>query len=311
MSDHLSVGRHVFQTEVAALNNICGSLDENFNRAVESILACEGTVVVCGLGKSGHIGKKISATLASTGTRSISLHPSEALHGDLGRIGPDDLILGISYSGETDELLQVIAYAKALDVPVIGITGFSSSTLAKNADISIITFVAEEACSELQAPTSSTTAALVVGDALAVALMKARNFKAEDFARLHPGGTLGKLLLTKVRDYMVEAVSIHESASFRDVIIKISSGNGLLVVFRECDEIGVITDGDVRRRMKSLPLIELEALTAKDLMSTDPKMIDAEASCIQADRIMRERGINSLVVEVNDSFYVYNRLNRR
>lgn len=311
MDDHLLIGKRAFESEIAALIKICSSIDESFNSAVDAILECRGTVIVCGLGKSGHIGKKISATLASTGTRSISLHPSEALHGDLGRIGRDDLIIGISYSGETDELLQVVAYAKALAVPVIAITGFKDSTLAKNAEIKLITFVAEEACSESRAPTSSTTAALVMGDALAIALIKARNFKAEDFARLHPGGTLGKQLLTKVKAHMMEAVSIHESASFKEVIIRISSGNGLLIVTRTGGEIGVITDGDVRRRMQSLSLAELEVLVARDLMSKNPKLIDAEASCSQADRTMQDLGVNSLVVKLDDSFYIYNRLNRK
>ncbi|WP_322992398.1 KpsF/GutQ family sugar-phosphate isomerase [Limnohabitans sp.] len=309
MNDFQAIGKSVFEVEIRALEKISAALDGNFQRAVEAILKCTGTVIVCGLGKSGHIGHKISATLASTGTKSISLHPSEALHGDLGRIGKDDLIIGISYSGETDELLQVVAYAKIMKVPVIAITGVESSTLAVNSNIKLITYVSEEACAESRVPTSSTTAALVMGDALSIALMKARNFKIEDFARLHPGGALGKLLLTKVKDYLKKAIFINETAGFREVIIEIAKGNGLLVVKRENGEVGVITDGDVRRHMQQFKFTDMESLIAENIMSINPKMIDADDSCVNADRVMKEMGVNSLVVKDGNDYFVYNRLN--
>ncbi|MCS7005616.1 MAG: KpsF/GutQ family sugar-phosphate isomerase [Cytophagales bacterium] len=296
----LPIAQRVFDIEIRALQHLCARLDETFHKAVEEILKCQGHVFVSGVGKSGHIARKISATLASTGTPSFFIHPAEALHGDLGMITPKDLFISLSKSGETEEFLLMIPFLKKYHIKHIAILGNLQSTLAKHADIVLDASVNEEACPLQLAPTSSTTVSLVLGDALAVALMEARGFQPSDFALFHPGGSLGKKLLTKVKDEMHTQVLpvVAPSAPLRRVVQVMSEGAmGLAVVVNSTQEVlGIITDGDVRRAIANGNEKNFFELTAEKLMNPSPKTIEQERPLAEAEEIMNQHSINALLV---------------
>jgi len=296
--DTLQVAKEVFKLESDAIANLGNCLTQDFTYAVESIVGSNGKVIVCGIGKSGHIGKKIAATLASTGTPSFFLHPAEAYHGDLGMVDAKDILVLISNSGESDEILKLIPFFKNQNNTLIAMSGRSDSTLVQNSDYFLNIAVEKEACPLQLAPTSSTTATLVMGDALAVALMQMRNFKANDFAQFHPGGSLGRRLLTKVGDIAqkenLPIASLDESIV--DVVHAISKGGfGLSIIMHNEKVMGIITDGDIRRAMEQRQR-DFFKLQAKDLMSVNPKTIEANATLHQAGQMMEQHKINSLLV---------------
>lgn len=292
----LKLARGVFEDQAQALNDIGRSLNGEFLGAVELIYACTGKVIVSGMGKSGIIGRKIAATLASTGTPSFFVHPGEAYHGDLGMIGSEDLLVLISYSGETDEVIKLLPYLRHIQAHSVAITGNSASTLATSADVHLDVSVEREACPNNLAPTTSTTATLVMGDALAVALMNRRAFMPVDFARFHPGGSLGRKLLTKARDVMHGVPSLARSAPFAEVVHEISvGGRGIVCVVNDAGQmIGVVTDGDLRRAIEKQG--QTERLTANEIMGTMPVTISADANLYDCEHLMRERKLTSLVV---------------
>ena len=298
------LAQEVFEIEAKEISNLSNRLTEDFEKAIKAILESSGKLIVSGMGKSGIVGKKIAATLASTGTPSFFLHPGEAYHGDLGMIEENDVVLLISNSGETDEVLKLIPFLKHQKNCTISMSGNDNSTLAKNTNYHLNIAVEKEACPLLLAPTSSTTATLVMGDAIAVTLMKLRNFKEENFAKFHPGGSLGRRLLTTVGDVMKkDKLPITNSeATIKEVIQKITEGKLGLVVILDKNQIkGIITDGDIRRTMESREK-EFFGLNAKDLMSSHPKSIQENDKLISASNLMSENKINSLLVvnETND-----------
>lgn len=295
----LERAKRVLEIEAKAVAALKERLNHEFVRAVELILRCEGKVVVTGVGKSGIIGKKIASTLASTGTPAFFLHPTEGIHGDLGMLDRRDVVLAISRSGETEELSQLLPLIKRQGNRLIALTGNPSSSLAKTADVVIDVGVDQEACPLGLAPTASTTAALAMGDALAVALLEERGFRREDFARLHPGGTLGRRLLLRVRDLMhvgEEFPRVGEMTSMKEVLVEMTSkrlgvtavmdGGGRLV--------GVITDGDLRRALERYP--DLLQRRASEIMTRNPKGIEADALAAEAVKRMEEHSITSLFV---------------
>jgi arabinose-5-phosphate isomerase len=288
--------RRVIAMQTDALRNMALRMDHEFEDAVALISRCTGRVVVIGMGKSGHIGRKIAATMASTGTSAFFVHPAEAFHGDLGMIRPEDVALLISNSGETEELLRLLPFLESQGNAVVVMTGKARSTLARGADAVLDIGVEVEACSNNLAPTSSTTATLVMGDALAVVLSQRRGFKPEDFARFHPGGSLGRKLHTRVRDTMQrDALPFcSPDASFRDVVHTITRGRMGLVLIGAADGLlGIITDGDVRRTFERCadPL----AARARDMMSPCPLTIDAAERLGLAESLMREHRVGALV----------------
>lgn len=298
MENILNLAKNVFQIEAFEISNIANKLNSDFEETIRAILKSSGKVVVTGIGKSGIIGKKISATLSSTGTPSFFLHPAEAYHGDLGMVERDDIILLISNSGETDEVLRILPFFKSQGNITISITGNPQSTLAKNSDYHLDIGVSQEACPLQLAPTSSTTATLVMGDALAVVLMQLRNFQPKDFAQFHPGGNLGKRLITKVGDVMrKENLPIcNPDTDMKSVIHKVTAGKlGLVIVMEKNSIVGIITDGDLRRAMEKSE-DQFFKLRAKDIMTTNPKVIDEDSKLVEANRIMEENKINSLLV---------------
>ncbi|SCW58160.1 arabinose-5-phosphate isomerase [Mucilaginibacter sp. NFR10] len=291
------IAKRVFDIEIESLQQVACSIDDEFARVVDAILKSTGKLVVIGIGKSGLIGKKIAATLASTGTPSFFLHPGEAFHGDLGMVGPNDIVLLISYSGETDEVLKLIPYLKWNKNVMIGITGNPISTVAKNCSYHLNIKVEREACPLELAPTSSTTAALVMGDALAIALMESRNFQQHDFARFHPGGSLGRKLLVKVKDLMRtdKLPFINEEASFMDLLLRMSEGRLGMVIVGEASEIkGVVTDGDLRRALLKHP--DTSTLTIAEIMTVNPVIIDEHEFVGYAEQLMLEKKITTLLV---------------
>ena len=292
------LAQEVFEIEAKEIANLSHRLTDDFEKSINAILESSGKLIVSGMGKSGIIGKKIAATLASTGTPSFFLHPGEAYHGDLGMIEENDIVLLISNSGETDEVLKLIPFLKHQKNCTISMSGNNDSTLAKNTNYHLNIAVEKEACPLFLAPTSSTTATLVMGDALAVTLMKLRDFKEENFAKFHPGGSLGRRLLTTVGDVMKkhELPITNSNATIKEVIQRITEGKlGLVVVTDENRINGVITDGDIRRAMESREK-EFFGLLAKNLMSLQPKVIDESEKLITASTIMSENKINSLLV---------------
>lgn len=294
----LEIARDVLQTEAEAVLRIKESLNGEFVCAVEMILACSGKVILTGMGKSGIIAKKIAATLSSTGTPSFFLDPGEAFHGDLGMISRDDVIIAISYSGETDEVLKIVPFIHENGNRLISITGSEESALAKHSDINLNTEVEREACILHLAPTSSTTAQLALGDALACALMKMRNFSAQDFARLHPGGSLGRRLLMTVGQVMRnhDLPIVPEEATAAEMIHAISRGGlGLIVVQREEKILGIITDGDIRRAMESRQGAFFD-IRPMDIATREPKCISPDSKLIEAERAMTRHKVNSLLV---------------
>ncbi len=296
----IDIAKKVFQVEIETLQKVANNLDHNFSASVEAIIQAKGKFIICGMGKSGLIGKKIAATLASTGTPSFFIHPGEAFHGDLGMIGKDDIVMLISFSGETDEVLKVIPYLKWNKNKIIAISGNPESTLAKNADFHLNIAVTEEACPLALAPTSSTTATLVIGDALAVALMQTRNFKPEDFARFHPGGSLGRKLLTTVKDLMrsEKLPFINIDANFSELILNMSAGRLGMVIIGNAENVhGIITDGDLRRGL--LNHERMDELKIKELMNTHPKFVKEDTKALDAEELMRENRITTILVYNN------------
>ena len=300
--DIKKLAQEVFEIESKEIANLSKRLTDDFEKAINAILQSSGKLIVSGMGKSGIIGKKIAATLASTGTPSFFLHPGEAYHGDLGMIEENDIVLLISNSGETDEVLKLIPFLKHQKNCTISMSGNDDSTLAKNTNYHLNIAVDKEACPLFLAPTSSTTATLVMGDALAVTLMKLRDFKEENFAKFHPGGSLGRRLLTTVGDVMKKKSLpiISSQAAIKEVIQRISEGKlGLVVIIDNNKIIGIITDGDIRRTMESREK-DFFNLKAEDLMSNHPKLIYESDKLISASTIMSQHKINSLLV-VNES----------
>lgn len=295
----IRMGREALAVEARALSELGPRLGEAFARAVQAMLGCRGRVAVMGMGKSGHVGRKIAATLASTGTPALFVHPAEAAHGDLGMVTTGDLVLALSNSGESDELNAILPVLKRLGIPVVAMTGRPESSLAAHADVVLDSAVAEEACPLQLAPTASTTAQMALGDALAVALLDARGFKAEDFARSHPGGALGRKLLTHVRDLMRSGEALPRVAPttpFTDMMRTMSAkALGLAVVVDADDRVqGVFTDGDLRRLIEQGR--DLRALTAAEVASANPRTVGADALAVDAADLMEAARITVVLV---------------
>ncbi|HLR16828.1 MAG TPA: KpsF/GutQ family sugar-phosphate isomerase [Alcanivoracaceae bacterium] len=300
----LAAGRRVLEIEAAAITKQIGSINSQFENACERILACQGRVIVTGMGKSGHVAAKIAATFASTGTPSFFVHPAEASHGDLGMITPIDVVLALSNSGETSEVITILPVLKRRNIPLISITGRPESTLATQSDVHIPVIVDEEACPLNLAPTSSTTAALAMGDALAIALLEARGFSAEDFALSHPGGSLGRRLLLRVEDIMHkddDLPSVSITTSLRDAILNISQkGLGMTAVLNHDNTLaGVFTDGDLRRLFDQ-ENIDYKSQNIADVMTKNPVVARPNMLAAEAVSLMETKKINGLIV-VNDN----------
>ena len=300
MSDSIiNIAMQVFADEISGINQVCNQIDDDFVAAVNLLLACTGKVVVTGMGKSGHIASKIAATLASTGTPAFFVHPAEALHGDLGMISHNDVVIAISYSGESDELSGILPILRRKSVVIIAITGNISSSLAKMADFVLNVKVNKEACPLDLAPTTSTTVTLVMGDALAVSLLSLRGFKKEDFALSHPGGSLGRRLLTLVDDVMhigEKIPVVKENSTLKDVVLEISKkGLGFTAVLNDNNKlIGVITDGDLRRILDRYN--ELSGITAISLMHSNPKVVEQGELAVKALELMEQYKITGILV---------------
>jgi arabinose-5-phosphate isomerase len=292
-------GLNVVEIETRAIEALCTRIDGAFVAACRLLLNCQGRVVTIGMGKSGHIARKVAATLASTGTPAFYVHPAEASHGDLGMITDADVVLAMSNSGNTDEILTIVPVLKRMGNPLIAMTGRAGSTLANLADVHLDVSVPEEACPLGLAPTASTTAALVMGDALAVALLEARGFTSEDFARSHPAGALGRRLLLHISDIMHvgdEVPRVPADASLRDALVEMSRKRlGMTaVVDTESRLLGVFTDGDLRRALDSSS--DLRGLTVLDAMTRQPKTFGPDKLAVEAARLMEEFKITALVV---------------
>ena len=295
----LQLARDTFDIEARALLGLKGRTGENFGRVCEAILACRGRVVVMGMGKSGHVGRKIAATLASTGTPALFVHPGEASHGDLGMVASGDVVLAISNSGESDELAAILPAIKRLGVTLVAMTGRADSSLAQHADLVLDSAVEEEACPLNLAPTASTTAQMALGDALAVALLDARGFREEDFARSHPGGTLGRKLLMHVRDLMRsgdDVPRVGPDTSFTEMLREMTGkGLGFTAIVRPDGQVqGIFTDGDLRRLIERGA--DLRALRAVDVMHPSPKLVRADALAVDAADVMEQHRITSVLV---------------
>lgn len=296
------IAKRVFDIEIESLKHVASSIGDEFTDAVEAVLNSKGKLIVAGVGKSGLIGRKIAATLASTGTPSFFLHPGEAFHGDLGMVEHDDLVILISYSGETDEVLRIIPFLKWNKNKIIGITGNAKSTIAKNSDHHLNVCITREACPLELAPTSSTTTTLVMGDALAVALMEARQFQHEDFARFHPGGSLGRKLVVKVKDLMRcdNLPFIHKGASFTELLLRMSEGKLGMVIVGDSNKIeGIVTDGDLRRALVRNP--DTSKLYIDEMMTVNPVIVHPEEYISQAEQVMMEKKITTVLVGSVDS----------
>lgn len=295
----LDIFKGVINIELQAIKRFRNHLNDSLQDIIELIHRSTGKVIVIGIGKSGLVGKKISATLSSTGTTSMFLHPSEAMHGDMGVIKKEDVVICISYSGETEEVLKLIPSLKTFGIPIIAFTGSLQSTLARNSDYTINIQVEKEACPLKLTPTSSTTVTLVAGDALSIALMTLKGFGENDFAVFHPGGSLGRKLLTRVKDEMIvhPLPMVKEDDSIKDVIISITAGKvGLTVIIdNNLTVLGLITDGDLRRALRYEE--KLFGMKAKDLMNKSPITIGKEKMIHEAESIMKEKNINALIVE--------------
>lgn len=298
-TDLLELGREVLRIEADAILNLVNRLGPDFIAAIQMILACRGRVVVSGIGKSGHVANKIAATLASTGTPAFFVHPAEASHGDLGMVTPEDVVIALSNSGETSELLAIVPLLKRHGAKLIAITGVIGSTLATLADVHLDAAVEKEACPLGLAPTSSTTAALALGDALAVALLKARGFSAQDFARSHPGGRLGRRLLVRISDVMhtgAHIPAVGEEATLAEALLEMSAkGLGMTaIVDSDNHVIGIFTDGDLRRVLAEDT--DLRKARIASLMKRNPRMIDADKLAAEAVHQMEAMRINGMLV---------------
>jgi arabinose-5-phosphate isomerase len=289
----------VIETELSAIQSLLPRINENFARACQTLLECQGRVIVIGMGKSGHVGNKIAATLASTGTPAFFIHPAEASHGDMGMVTTQDVIIAISNSGETNEILTLLPLIRHLEVPLISMTGNPLSTLARYATLNIDISVPKEACPLGLAPTSSTTATLVMGDAIAVALLEVRGFTAENFALFHPGGSLGKRLLLRIRDLMrtgPQIPSVSEDHSVREALVEMTQKNlGMTSVLDENQKVvGIYTDGDLRRTLHRN--LDLNSTLIKTVMTPTCKTISSNLLAIEALQIMETHKITSLLV---------------
>ncbi|WP_051901409.1 KpsF/GutQ family sugar-phosphate isomerase [Methylotenera sp. L2L1] len=307
----LALAKEILQLESSEIDALAQRLDHRFSEAVSLILQCKGRVVVSGMGKSGHIGGKIASTLASTGTPAFFMHPAEASHGDLGMITAGDVVIALSNSGESDEILAILPPLKRLGASIIAITGNDASSLAAAADIHLSAHVSKEACPLGLAPTSSTTVALALGDALALCVLDLRDFTAEDFARSHPGGSLGRRLLVRVSDLMRtgdDVPHVSEQASLAEALLEMSrKGLGLTAVIdAERKPIGIFTDGDLRRAFEQ----NINVMTSKilDVMHSNPSTIHQDQLAIAGVEVMEQRKINGLLV-VDDGGYLVGALN--
>ena len=294
-----ALARETFKIEAAAVLGLADRVGPEFSRAVQIMLVCRGRIVVMGMGKSGHIGRKIASTLASTGTPAMFVHPAEASHGDLGMVTASDVVLAISNSGESAELTAILPVLSRQGVPLVVITGGLQSALARQADVALDSSVAVEACPLNLAPTASTTAQLALGDALAVALLDARGFKEEDFARSHPGGALGRKLLTHVSDVMRSGEHVPRvglDTSFTDLMREMSSkGLGASAIVDEAQRVlGIFTDGDLRRLVEKGA--DLRSIKAGDVMHANPRTLLASALAVEAVDLMEENRITSVLV---------------
>ena len=295
----LDLAREVLSIEAAAIQSLVTRIDETFLRALDVILSCDGRVIVSGMGKSGHIARKIAATMSSTGTPAYFVHPGEASHGDLGMITEHDVIIALSYSGESQELMTIVPVIKRQGAKLISMTGNPASSLAVAADVHLDAAVDKEACPMGLAPTASTTAALALGDALAVALLDAKGFGAEDFARSHPGGSLGRRLLTHVRDIMRSGERlpmVGEAAMLGDALLEISrKGVGMTaIVDAEQRVLGIYTDGDLRRTLEKK--LDFGSTPVREVMSVKPRCITPDALAVEAVQMMEQYNINQMLV---------------
>ena len=300
----IEFGKEVIKLQSESIRNLVELVDENFETAINLILDSKGRVVVTGIGKSAIIANKIVATLNSTGTPSIFMHAADAIHGDLGIIKKDDVIICISKSGNTPEIMDLVPFLKMTKNPLIAITGDTNSSLAKNSSVVLNSHVDIEICPNNLAPTNSTTAQLVIGDAIAATLVKIKGFTSNDFAKFHPGGSLGKKLYLKVNDLIDSAVKpmVSTDDDIKDVIIEISNKMlGITPVFSKDTIVGVITDGDLRRTL--LNNQEISKLKAKDIMSTNPQIIDSETLASEALEIMKKNKISQLIVTNNNLYF--------
>ncbi len=299
----LAMAREVLEIEAKAISDLIGSLDQRFVQAVDTILNCRGRVVVSGIGKSGHIARKIASTLASTGTPAFFVHPAEASHGDLGMVARDDVFIALSNSGESEELLAIIPLLKRQGAKLVAMTGNPQSALAREADVHLYAGAEKEACPLNLAPTASTTAALALGDALAVALMQAKGFTRDEFAASHPGGTLGRKLLTHVRDVMrtgENAPRVAQTATAMVGMLEISRGRmGMTTVLDERGRVtGIFTDGDLRRSLEKG--VDLRSAPITEIMTRGPRTIGPDKLAVEAVQIMERYKVNQLVVVDED-----------
>ena len=304
--DILSIAKEVFEIESKEIKNLSKLLTDDFKKVIYILYKAKGKVIISGIGKSGIIGKKISSTLSSTGTPSLFLHPSEAYHGDLGVIEEQDVVILISNSGETDEVLRLIPFLKSQNNITIAISSNSQSTLGRNTDYHLNIKVNKEACPINIAPMSSATATLVMGDAIAVSLMKMKNFKNDNFLKFHPGGNLGKIILKTVKEVMKSdnLPICNVKDSIKNIIYEITDKKfGLIVVCENISIIGIITDGDIRRAMETKQNIFFD-LKAEDLMHLNPKTINLNKKLIEAKKIMNIHKINSLLVTDNQNNFI-------
>ena len=300
---HLDRAIDTFNIELEELNSALVRLkrNEKFDSLIDFLCQENTRVIVIGMGKSGHVGSKISASLASTGTFSFFLHPAEAYHGDLGMIDKKDCILFLSNSGETEEIIRLLPFIKKNENSIISIIGNLDSTLAKNSDWILDASVVKEACPINLAPTSSSTLSLILGDCLTLALMRAKGFKQEDFAKLHPGGNIGRRLLTTAKDHIVpiESLVCKENSSFKDLLSLISSGGQGLILVQAGKGFGIITDGDLRRSLQKWGRASFEK-TAMDIMTSDPIYVDINSSYHEMETLLVENAISTLLVRNND-----------
>lgn len=298
-SHALDLAREVLHIEAAAVLALTQRIDESFLQALNIVLACEGRVIVSGMGKSGHIARKIAATLSSTGTPAYFVHPAEASHGDLGMITAKDVFIALSYSGESQELLTIVPVIKRQGARLISLTGNSRSSLAEAADAHLDAAVDKEACPLGLAPTASTTAALALGDALAVALLDAKGFGEKDFARSHPGGSLGRRLLTHVRDIMHSdkgVPAVNQNATLAEAVLEIScKGLGMTAIIDDARQVlGIYTDGDLRRTLEKR--VDFTTTAISSVMSRNPRSIKPDALAAEAVQIMEQYNINQMLV---------------
>lgn len=297
--DRLAEGKRVFDVEIEALQKTRDVLDETYLQILDLITNCEGKVIITGMGKPGHIAAKLAATFASLGTPSFRLHPGEAMHGDLGMVSANDVVIAISFSGESDEIVRILPNIKMIGAKLVGLTGNSESTLAKASDIVQVLPKFEEACYLGLAPTSSTTAALCYGDSLAVVASEIYGFKDSDFGKFHPAGSLGKKLILRVGDLMAygeKNAKVHISVPLKDAIIELSKkGLGAVSVVDEDDNLlGIITDGDLRRQLEKG--VDVYSLKVEDIMYPRPSTIDKEKLAVEALKILKEKNISCLLV---------------